>query len=63
MCGVRKTGHRHPARHKVCPHTAAITHQQPAEKQAAIMLGLTLNDYELPGFSHPIADVQRQAKD
>jgi hypothetical protein len=63
MCGVRKTGHRHPARHKVCPHTAAITHQPPAEKQAAIMLGLTLNDHKLPGSHTRSLNIQRQAKD
>ncbi len=44
-----KTGHRHPARHKVCPHRAAITHLHAADWLAAIMRVWALNDYELPG--------------
>jgi hypothetical protein len=55
MYGVRKPVWT-PGQTEVCPHTAAITHSRPADKLAAIMRLLTLEDHKLPGFSHPITD-------
>ena len=57
-----KTGHRHPARHKVCPHRAAITHLHAADWLAAIMRVWALNDYELPGSHARSLSFQRQPK-
>jgi len=57
-----KTGHRPPGQTKVCPHTAAITHLQTADKLAAIMRILTLSDYDLPGSHTRSLSFQRQPK-
>ncbi len=57
-----KTGHRPPGQTKVCPHTAAITHLQTADKLAAIMRILALDDYDLPGSHTRSLSFQRQSE-
>ena len=62
MCEVRKPVWT-PGQTEVCPHTAAIEQSLTADKLAAIMGAVALDDHKLPGSHTRSLNIQRQTKD